>query len=83
MAYADERMDRMGPSVIEATASLCEVIDKRPNRPRRHAVTLNCRRLYRGASRGYLAIPREPTESFLFDAVSHVEHGCQLRENLQ
>jgi len=26
--YADERMDRMGPSVIEATASLCEVIDR-------------------------------------------------------
>jgi iron complex transport system substrate-binding protein len=25
--YADERMDRMGPSVIEATARLCEVID--------------------------------------------------------
>ena len=26
--YADERMDRMGPSVIEATARLCEVIDR-------------------------------------------------------
>jgi len=26
--YADERMDRMGPSVIEATANLCEVIDR-------------------------------------------------------
>ena len=28
VSYADERMDRMGPSVIEATASLCEVIDR-------------------------------------------------------
>ena len=28
LAYADERIDRMGPSVIEATASLCEVIDR-------------------------------------------------------
>jgi iron complex transport system substrate-binding protein len=27
LAYADERMDRMGPSVIKATASLCELID--------------------------------------------------------
>jgi iron complex transport system substrate-binding protein len=26
--YTDERLDRMGPSVIEATASLCEVIDR-------------------------------------------------------
>jgi hypothetical protein len=26
--YADERMDRMGPSVIDATARLCEVIDR-------------------------------------------------------
>jgi ABC-type Fe3+-hydroxamate transport system substrate-binding protein len=26
-SYADERLDRMGPSVIEATASLCELID--------------------------------------------------------
>jgi iron complex transport system substrate-binding protein len=25
--YTDERMDRMGPSVIEATASLCELVD--------------------------------------------------------
>jgi len=31
--YADERMDRMGPSVIEATAGLCEVIDRaRPHK---------------------------------------------------
>jgi iron complex transport system substrate-binding protein len=28
IAYSDERMDRMGPSVIEATASLCELIDR-------------------------------------------------------
>jgi iron complex transport system substrate-binding protein len=27
-AYADERIDRMGPSVIAATAGLCEVIDR-------------------------------------------------------
>jgi hypothetical protein len=27
LSYTDERMDRMGPSVIEATASLCELID--------------------------------------------------------
>lgn len=26
--YSDERMDRMGPSVIDATASLCELIDR-------------------------------------------------------
>ena len=26
--WTDERMDRMGPSVIDATASLCEVIDR-------------------------------------------------------
>lgn len=26
--WTDERMDRMGPSVIEATASLCEAIDR-------------------------------------------------------
>jgi iron complex transport system substrate-binding protein len=26
--YADERLDRMGPSVVEATASLCAVIDR-------------------------------------------------------
>ena len=26
--YTDERLDRMGPSVIDATASLCEVIDR-------------------------------------------------------
>jgi iron complex transport system substrate-binding protein len=26
--YSDERMDRMGPSVIAATASLCEVVDR-------------------------------------------------------
>jgi ABC-type Fe3+-hydroxamate transport system substrate-binding protein len=25
--YSDERIDRMGPSVIAATANLCEVID--------------------------------------------------------
>lgn len=28
VSYTDERMDRMGPSVIEATASLCELIDR-------------------------------------------------------
>jgi iron complex transport system substrate-binding protein len=27
VAYADERMDRMGPSLIEATEGLCKVID--------------------------------------------------------
>lgn len=26
--YADERMDRMGPSVIDATASLCELVER-------------------------------------------------------
>ena len=26
--YTDERIDRMGPSVIAATASLCELIDR-------------------------------------------------------
>ncbi len=26
--YADERMDRMGPSVVEATASLCELVER-------------------------------------------------------
>jgi len=29
--YADERMDRMGPSVIAATGSLCELIDRTRN----------------------------------------------------
>jgi iron complex transport system substrate-binding protein len=28
VAYADERMDRMGPSLIDATAKLCEVIER-------------------------------------------------------
>lgn len=28
VAYSDERIDRMGPSVIAATAGLCEVIDR-------------------------------------------------------
>jgi iron complex transport system substrate-binding protein len=28
MAYADERMDRMGPSVVDATASLCALVDQ-------------------------------------------------------
>jgi iron complex transport system substrate-binding protein len=28
VAYTDERVDRMGPSVIAATANLCEVIDQ-------------------------------------------------------
>ena len=28
VSYADERMDRMGPAVIAATASLCELIDR-------------------------------------------------------
>jgi iron complex transport system substrate-binding protein len=28
MAYADERMDRMGPSVIDATSSLCALIER-------------------------------------------------------
>jgi iron complex transport system substrate-binding protein len=28
VAYSDERIDRMGPSVIAATAQLCEVIDR-------------------------------------------------------
>lgn len=28
LAFADERMDRMGPSVIDATASLCALIDQ-------------------------------------------------------
>jgi iron complex transport system substrate-binding protein len=28
MSYLDERMDRMGPSVIAATASLCELVDR-------------------------------------------------------
>jgi iron complex transport system substrate-binding protein len=28
VAYTDERIDRMGPSVIAATAGLCEVIDR-------------------------------------------------------
>ncbi len=28
LAFTDERMDRMGPSVVEATAGLCELIDR-------------------------------------------------------
>jgi iron complex transport system substrate-binding protein len=36
LAYADERMDRMGPSVIEATASLCELIDRARTRSMLH-----------------------------------------------
>jgi iron complex transport system substrate-binding protein len=36
VAYADERMDRMGPSVIEATASLCELIDRARTRSMLH-----------------------------------------------
>jgi iron complex transport system substrate-binding protein len=28
VAYADERMDRMGPSLIDATRGLCEVVDR-------------------------------------------------------
>jgi ABC-type Fe3+-hydroxamate transport system substrate-binding protein len=28
LPYADERMDRMGPSVIDATSSLCELIER-------------------------------------------------------
>jgi len=27
-SYLDERMDRMGPSVVQATASLCELVDR-------------------------------------------------------
>jgi iron complex transport system substrate-binding protein len=39
VAYTDERIDRMGPSVIAATAQLCEVIDqaregRNPPKPR-------------------------------------------------
>lgn len=34
--WSDERMDRMGPAVIDATASLCELIDKTRNTPARH-----------------------------------------------
>lgn len=33
MAYADERMDRMGPSVVDATASLCTLIDRARTAP--------------------------------------------------
>jgi ABC-type Fe3+-hydroxamate transport system substrate-binding protein len=33
VSYTDERIDRMGPSVVSATANLCEVID-RARRPR-------------------------------------------------
>jgi len=36
LVYADERMDRMGPSVIEATASLCELIDRARTRSLLH-----------------------------------------------
>jgi hypothetical protein len=28
VSYVDERIDRMGPSVIDATSNLCAVIDK-------------------------------------------------------
>lgn len=36
VAHTDERLDRMGPSVIEATAQLCEVIERaRPAAPSR------------------------------------------------
>jgi iron complex transport system substrate-binding protein len=36
LVYADERMDRMGPSVLAAAASLCELIDRArdPAKPR-------------------------------------------------
>ena len=33
LPYTDERMDRMGPSVIEATASLCKLIDQTRSSP--------------------------------------------------
>jgi len=32
-SYLDERMDRMGPSVIEATRSLCELVDRARAQP--------------------------------------------------
>jgi iron complex transport system substrate-binding protein len=34
--YTDERIDRMGPSVVAATAHLCEVIDAARSLPARH-----------------------------------------------
>jgi len=34
--YTDDRIDRMGPSVIAATASLCEVIDRERGTPVAH-----------------------------------------------
>jgi iron complex transport system substrate-binding protein len=33
LPFLDERMDRMGPSVVEATAGLCEVIDRARAQP--------------------------------------------------
>jgi iron complex transport system substrate-binding protein len=33
LRYADERMDRMGPSVVEATAGLCELIERARGAP--------------------------------------------------
>jgi iron complex transport system substrate-binding protein len=33
VSYADARIDRMGPSVIDATASLCELIDRARTAP--------------------------------------------------
>jgi iron complex transport system substrate-binding protein len=33
LPYVDERMDRMGPSVVEATAGLCELIDRARSGP--------------------------------------------------
>ena len=61
VSYVDERMDRMGPSVIEATANLCA--GHRPGAPGAGAASAtrdirNCRRLYRDACCGYLACPR-------------------------
>lgn len=36
LAYSDERMDRMGPSVLAAAASLCELVDRARPPPETH-----------------------------------------------
>jgi iron complex transport system substrate-binding protein len=33
LTYLDERMDRMGPSVVDATVSLCELVDRARSSP--------------------------------------------------
>ena len=79
VSYVDERIDRMGPSVIEATGNLCAVIDNARTAPRRRRQPLKAS--VPGCALRVSCVPRAGRNLFQSGQVTEVSRVFRQRED--